>query len=272
MIVKLELMNVIQRSDNTTRRTKECQMIGTLLYSERNPSQCHFLHHKPHMDRPGMKRGPLQWGTATNCLSHALHASGRRRTIVSVRLIIQVRCLLSLDPWSKTNCRGIFLSLFPESLFGIAQPRSIRRLSDLTGGAPDTSWMRAVTISVYFQAVLLGSICISYRISLHISGALHTDLGKAFAFLAEVRFRQAKNHVTFSSSIMPCTSWLSGSRCVEADLHSSESETLLTIVFQLWTTKFQSMWGKVAGMWSRPLAFTCCSYSRVELYHPWSKM
>jgi hypothetical protein len=29
--------------------------------SEKNLSQCHFIHHKPHMDWPGIEPGPPQW-------------------------------------------------------------------------------------------------------------------------------------------------------------------------------------------------------------------
>jgi hypothetical protein len=31
---------------------------GKPKYSERNMSQCHFIHHKSHMDRHGMEPGP----------------------------------------------------------------------------------------------------------------------------------------------------------------------------------------------------------------------
>jgi hypothetical protein len=31
-------------------------------YSGKNLSQCHFVHHKSHMDLPGMEPGLLQWG------------------------------------------------------------------------------------------------------------------------------------------------------------------------------------------------------------------
>ena len=36
---------------------------GNLKYSESNLSQCHFVHHLPHMKRAGIEPGPLQWVT-----------------------------------------------------------------------------------------------------------------------------------------------------------------------------------------------------------------
>jgi hypothetical protein len=33
---------------------------GKPKYSEKNLSQCHFVYHKSHMDRPGIETGPPQ--------------------------------------------------------------------------------------------------------------------------------------------------------------------------------------------------------------------
>jgi hypothetical protein len=35
-------------------------VIGVVLYSERNLSQYHFFHHKPHIDWPGIEHVLLQ--------------------------------------------------------------------------------------------------------------------------------------------------------------------------------------------------------------------
>jgi hypothetical protein len=34
---------------------------GKPKYSGRNLSQCHFVHHKSHMDLPGIEPGPPRW-------------------------------------------------------------------------------------------------------------------------------------------------------------------------------------------------------------------
>lgn len=220
----LSKISLIQRSDDTARGTAEFRMIGIVLYSEKNMSRCYFVYHKSHMDRRGIEGDPQLWETATNCLSHALHSSDRRRILISVCFIIQVRCLLCLDPWSKTNYRKILLSVFPVSVFEIVQPWSSIGLFELAAGASDTCVrVRAVTNSANFQVSLLDSTCTSSWYSVRVSGALHADLGKAFAILAAVCSRKPKNHITFSSSTICCTSWISGPRCMKSDLHCTRA-------------------------------------------------
>jgi hypothetical protein len=110
-------ISIIQRSDDTARGTEECRMIGIVLYSEKNLLRCYFVYHKSHMEG-----GPQLRETVTNYLSHALHASGRRRAVIGACFIVRVRYLLSFGPWNKTNYGRIFLSVFPESIIEIVQP------------------------------------------------------------------------------------------------------------------------------------------------------
>ena len=220
----LSKISVIQRSDDTARGTAEYRMIGIVLYLEKNVPRCYFVYHISHMDGRGIDGGPQLWETATNCLNHALHSFGRRRTLISVCFVIQVRWLLCLDPWSKTNYRKILLCLFPVSVFDIVQTWSSIGLFELAAGALDTCVrVRAVTISANFQASHLESNCTSSWSSVRVSGALHADLGKACASVSAVRSRKPKNHITFSSSTICCTSWISGPRCMKSDLHCTRA-------------------------------------------------
>jgi hypothetical protein len=43
---------------------------GKQKYSGKILSQCHFLHHKFHMDWPGIEHGPLRWEAGDYRLSH----------------------------------------------------------------------------------------------------------------------------------------------------------------------------------------------------------
>jgi hypothetical protein len=42
---------------------------GKLKYAGKNLSQCHFVHHKSHMDRPGIEPGSQRWGAGAVALN-----------------------------------------------------------------------------------------------------------------------------------------------------------------------------------------------------------
>jgi len=46
---------------------------GKQKYSEKHLSQYHLVHHKSHVDWPGIEPGPHSDRPATNCLSHDMH-------------------------------------------------------------------------------------------------------------------------------------------------------------------------------------------------------
>jgi hypothetical protein len=50
------MMMVVQQS-------VECELAGETEVLEGNVLQCHFVHHKFHMSRPGLKQGPQWWET-----------------------------------------------------------------------------------------------------------------------------------------------------------------------------------------------------------------
>jgi hypothetical protein len=54
MIIIFVLFLVMERQWNETDR-------GKPKYSGKNLSQCHVVHHKCHMDRPGIEPGPPRW-------------------------------------------------------------------------------------------------------------------------------------------------------------------------------------------------------------------
>jgi hypothetical protein len=54
MIIIFVLFLVMEHRWNEINR-------GKPKYSEKNLSQCHFVHYKSHMDWPGIEPGPPRW-------------------------------------------------------------------------------------------------------------------------------------------------------------------------------------------------------------------
>jgi hypothetical protein len=63
MMIIFVLFPVMEYQWNETDRRKP-------KYSGKNLSQCHFVHHKSHMDSPGMEPGLRSGRPAANLLSH----------------------------------------------------------------------------------------------------------------------------------------------------------------------------------------------------------